>query len=301
MNQVGELCALLAAFVWSFSVILFKRSEVISPLGLNLFKNIVAIAILVLLLPILGVSVSWDRPSAEWLSLIASGVLGIGLADTLFFMALRRLGPALLAVVECVYTPLMVVLAMLFLGERAGLGFAIGASLVVSGVLLSNVEPGAVSAARSPSERRDRGLGMLYGLLAIGCLAGGIFLVRPLLAVGNVFEISLVRLCAGVLGQLVWIAGHPRPGEAFLPFRPSPAWRTLIPASVLSSTVAMVLWLLGFKYAEASVAVVLNQMSTFFTLGLARVMLGEPLGRGRILGASFAALGALMVLLGRPG
>jgi len=78
---------------------------------------------------------------------------------------------------------------------------------------------------------------------------------------------------------------------------PSRVWRTLVPASVLGSYVAMLLWLGGFKWASASTASVLNQLSTVFTIVLAWIFLGERLSLRRALGAALAVAGALLVLL----
>ena len=109
-------------------------------------------------------------------------------------------------------------------------------------------------------------------------------------------DVTLVRLVAGVSSQLVWIALVPSERSAFAAFRPSAAWRTLVPASVLSAYVSMLLWLGGFKWASASTAAVLNQMSTVFTIVLARLVLGEPLTRRRALGGLMAVSGAVIVL-----
>ena len=48
--MLGEACALGAALCWSVSLILFKSSDEVSPLAMNLFKNVVAIALLTLTL-----------------------------------------------------------------------------------------------------------------------------------------------------------------------------------------------------------------------------------------------------------
>jgi drug/metabolite transporter (DMT)-like permease len=58
----------------------------------------------------------------------------------------------------------------------------------------------------------------------------------------------------------------------------------------------MLLWLGGFKWALASTASVLNQLSSVFTIVLARVFLAEPLSRRRAVGGAVAVAGALGVL-----
>lgn len=294
--MLGELCALGAAVVWAGSLILFKRTEGYTPLAQNLFKNVLSVALLVVTLPILGVQIAWDRSAGEWAALALSGLLGIAIADTLFLAALRRMGPGLYAIVECVYTPTVVLLSALYLSEPITPRFVAGGLLVVGGVALANLEPQVLESAIEAAARKERRLGVVYGLLGTFALAVGIVLAKPALVEGALPEVVMVRLVAGVVGLLVVSLHDPR--SAFLPFVPSRQWITLVPAAVLSSYVAMLLWLAGFKFAGVSVATVLNQTSTVWTLLFARVFLGEPLTPRRVLGALAAVAGVVWILIG---
>ena len=292
---LGEALALGAAMSWAIAVILFKRSEAVTPQGLNLFKNVVAIALLGVTLPLLGQGLQWQRPALDWGRLALSGVLGIAVADTLFFMALRRLGAGRLAIVECVYAPCVVTLAVLVLGERPGPGFAAGAVLVVAGIAIVSTERMAIVAAGRELERRDRFLGTAFGILGVLSMAVGVMLAKPIVERDPLAEVTLVRLLAGVAGQAVWIL-LASDRSALRVFRPAPVWRTLLPAAVLGSYVSMLMWLGGFKWADASVAAVLNQMTAVFILVLGRVALGETLSVRRATGAAVAIAGAILVV-----
>ena len=52
-----------------------------------------------------------------------------------------------------------------------------------------------------------------------------------------------------------------------------------------------------FKWADASVAAVLNQMATVFTPLLAWLVLREPLTRRRVLGIGVALIGVVAILV----
>ena len=164
--MLGEVLALCSAFTWASAVILFKRSEAVSPLGLNLFKNSVSFTLLVPTLLVLGQTIDWQRPGEEWLRLALSGVVGIAVSDTLFFAALRRLGPGTLAVVDCSYAPFIVTLAVLFLGESTGAGFLLGAALVVGGILTVTTER-APGQPLTVANARPSGwwMGVVFGVL----------------------------------------------------------------------------------------------------------------------------------------
>ncbi len=87
--------------------------------------------------------------------------------------------------------------------------------------------------------------------------------------------------------------------EAGIAFRPSIAWKTLVPGAIVGTYLSLVFWLGGFKWADASVAAVLNQMATIYILVLARLVLGETIVPRQVLGAGFAVAGALVIMLTR--
>lgn len=287
----GEAMALGSALCWAVAVILFRRSPALSPFAINLFKNVFALLLFGLTLLVTGGGLG-ERPPGEWAQLGLSGVLGIAVADTLFFAALQRLGPARLAIVECAYAPSVVLLSVLFLSEPLGLSLALGAALVAAGVAVGSLE-------RAPQGEVDR-RGVALGVTAILSLGAGVLLAKPVLAHSGLVEVTTVRLLAGVGGQLLYAAFHRRPRQDFAAFWQRETWSTLIPASILSTWLAMLLWLGGFKYTAVSVAAVLNQTTTAWVLVLARVVLGEALTPRRLGGAALAVSGALLILLTRP-
>jgi drug/metabolite transporter (DMT)-like permease len=79
--------------------------------------------------------------------------------------------------------------------------------------------------------------------------------------------------------------------------RPGPRWTYALPASVLVGYVSMTTWLGGFKFTEASVAAILNQLSTIFLFVLAAAFLKEPLTPRRSLAVVMAVAGAALVAL----
>lgn len=290
---IGEACALLAALTWAMAVVLFRRSERVDAQGLNLFKNVVAALLLAATLPVLGLGVDWARSGEDWLRLVVSGVLGLALADTLVFVALRRLGPALLATVDTAYAPTIVLLSVLILNEPLPVGLVAGGTLVLAGVLLATTER---RTALAGALRREVQLGVAAGVAGIVLMALGVVIVKPVLERGELVEVTLVRLVAGVSIQMLWMSMVPSGRSALQAFRPSVTWKTLIPASLLGSYVAMLFWLGGFKWANASIAAVLNQMSTVFIIILSRVVLKEKVSARRAAGAAVALVGACLVL-----
>jgi len=295
--MLGEACALLSGLAWSASLILFRRVEGISAVGLNVFKNVGATALMGVTLLLLGHSLSPDRTLAHWLTLALSGLLGITVADYLFFKALGTLGPARLAVVECTYAPAVIIMAALVLNESVPPTLALGGGLVAAGMLV--VTTGAHPPSTRAAEERPW-LGALYGASALLIMALAIVIARPVFRAepdASLVEISFVRLVAGTVGQFALILPSATLRRELGVLRPGPHWKLLVPATILGAWLSALLWLGGFFYAAAGTAAVLNQTTTVFTLLLARAFLAEPLTPRRMLGVALGVTGAWVVLV----
>jgi drug/metabolite transporter (DMT)-like permease len=290
MQMIGILCSTGAAFFWAAAVIMFKKSgETFSPMALNLFKGVVTLVLLIPTLWIVGVPLFPVRPVNDWMLLGISGLLGITLADTFFFMALKRLGASRWAVVDCLYLPFIILISAFILNESIGLKGMIGALLVIAAI-------GAdASSGSSPTmARKDFWPGLIYGVLAVVMIAGSVVMVKPLLEKTGFLWASFVRLLAGVAGLMALAMIHSERRVILGVFLPSSAWKTALPASIVGNYMAMLAWLAGFKYTLVSVAAILNQLSTIFTFILAAVFLKEPVTLPRMIAIVMAVCGALL-------
>lgn len=290
MQVIGILCSTGAAFFWAAAVIMFKKSgETFSPMALNLFKGVVTLFLLVPTLWFAGVPLFPVRPANDWVLFFISGLLGITLADTFFFMALKRLGASRWAVVDCLYLPCIILLSALFLNESIGLKGLLGALLVISAIGAD-----ACSGSSAVMSRDDFWAGLVFGVLAVVLIAGSVVMVKPLLEQTSVLWASFVRLLAGVAGLIVIAVIHPERRVILGSLLPSSAWKIALPASIVGNYMAMLAWLAGFKYTLVSVAAILNQLSTIFTFILAAVFLKEPVTLPRMIAIVMAVAGALL-------
>ena len=78
-------------------------------------------------------------------------------------------------------------------------------------------------------------------------------------------------------------------------FKPQPAWRVAVPATVLATYVSMLLWLGGMKYGTVSRAALLNQTGAIVLMVMSRAM-GERIPRRRGIGAALAVAGVAIVV-----
>jgi drug/metabolite transporter (DMT)-like permease len=290
--RLGEILALGSAVAWAVAVILFRISgRKVSPIGLNLFKNVFAFLLFLVLLPILGRPLFPAASPGDCALLLASGFLGIAVSDTLFLTALNTLGASLLAIVDCTYTPFIVVLSYFYLGERLN-------AWQLAGVLIIAAAIGLL-AWKSPEEngripRKDLARGIFLGVMAMLTVAVGIVMIKPMLARTDVLWATTMRIVGGILGLVMVLPFHPRRREILKPLAVVSNWKALIPASFFGSFLSLFFWVAGMKYTLATVAAVLNQMNVIFIFILAAVFLKEKATPWKIFAVAAAFLGAFL-------
>lgn len=291
---IGEAMALGSAAAWAVGVILARQLGAhLPPLALNLLKNGLVLAVLAPV-AVLVYAGAWPvLPARDVAIVLASGIIGIALADTLYFRALNELGAGRMGVIGNLYSPLVLVLGFVFLDERLGGAQWLGFALVAMGVLLVSRPPGEW---RTHPQHTARGV--LLGLLAIALMAVAIVMVKRTLETQPLLWVTLLRLVGAVAG-LVLLAALPamRKRMHFVP-RDVP-WHRLVLAALIGQGLSMVLWLGGYKYTSASVAAILNECASVFLVMLAALWLREPLGRRAFTGVLLTFTGIACMLLGR--
>lgn len=294
-TYLGQVLSLGTAIVWASAVILFKRSgERVHPTGLNLFKNMLAVALFLPTIYLLGGRLfSAGYSSSDYTIMLVSGALGIGVADTLFFIALNRLGAGLNAVVDCLYSPFTIGLSMIFLGERLTALQIVGVMLIVSAVLTASYEPGA-----DKVERNRRLTGLLLGGLSMALMAIGIVMAKPVLEKTSLLWSTEIRLIGGVVVLWVVLLLTPSRGRILRSIAAPDRWKQTLLGSFLGAYLAMILWLGGMKYTQASVSAALNQTSNIFIYIFAAIFLHETITARKTLGIVLGVVGTLLVSFG---
>lgn len=294
VSHLGEIFAFSTAIVWAFAVILFKKSgETVHPLALNLFKNLLAMILLLPTMWLWGETIFLQVSSRDYLILIISGALGIGIADTMFFKSLNLLGAGMTAIVDCLYSPFIIVMSMLFLRESLTPVQFIGVSIIISAVLtVSNTK------GRGGLSRHNLVWGIFWGVLAMASMAVGVVLFKPLLDRLPLLWVTEVRLFGGTLMVGLILLFSPSRRTIVSSINSVRSWYYTISGSLIGAYLAMILWLAGMKLTQASIAAALNQTSNIFIFIFAAILLKEEINFQRVLAIILAVLGAFMVTFG---
>lgn len=293
---IGEIYALGCAVVWACAVMFFKRlGASLPPFELNLFKNTLGslgFVVVIGVLLALG-TIDWpDWNARHILALSLSGVLGVTLADSMMLRSLNLLGAGRMAVVDCLYTPCMILGSFLFIAEPITIWHGIGAVFVLSGVLIAAFEAG------SSISIRDRNEGVFLGATSMLIMAFSITAVRPLMDEMPLLFFVEIRLVAAVIAGVVYLMIRRRMRATVRLFqRRDLPWLELLTGSFLGAFLGMALWIAGFKYTNTSTAAILNQSSLIFILILAAMFLGEKMTPRKLAGAAIAFAGICITSL----
>lgn len=284
---MGIFLAISCAFLWSVSLILLKiAGDHIHPIILNLGKNVLGLILLVPTAFIVEGALP-DISFNSYLMLFMSGFFGIGIADALVLKSLESLAASKVAILECLYTPFVTILAFTFLGETLNINHGVGGVLILSALLLT--------IPRSAEGERSSWFGIMYMAAGLFTMAVGIILIKPLFATIPLFWIIALRMAAGVVSSILILKVLRNPWQHMRSLLMTQKKAIVVMGFILSSYVSISLWVAGYKYLPASVASVLNQTSTIFTVILASIILREPFEKKKVIAAMLATLGVIFI------
>lgn len=296
--HAGEVYSLASAVLWATSVILFKLSgDKVQPVPLNLYKNIVGLTLLLVTMCLIGKDFSPDtNTNLDWAILFVSGILGIGIADTLFFISLNNLGAGRFAIVDCLYSPFILLCSFVYLSEPIGPNMLTGLGLLISAILIGTWHRSSRSNA-APIEGKGIKVGVFLGILATFLMAVGLVMIKPVLNRSDPFWATMVRLLGGLSLLLIQGAFPRYRKEVIRILKPGPIWKIIFPAAVVGSYLAMFFWIAGMTYTYTTEASILNQTSVIFVIILATIILKEPLTMRKSIALFLGTAGALLAVL----
>jgi len=287
----GELFSLSAAATWAVGVIIYRRLGArIGPLQLNLLKNLLVLG---MILPIAAFidATGWATIDAhEGAIVILSGALGIGLADTLYFRALNELGAARTGIIGNLYSPFVIGLSFMFLGERLGAQQLAGFALVATGVFV--IGTGNTTADDDRAHLRA----IWTGVASIALMAMSVVMVKRILEIHSVWWISTLRVAAGAGALILMLAAMGQLRGVFRAGTSGGDFGLLALGAFVGQLLSMVLWLAGYKYTTASVAAILNETASAFIVLFAWFFLREEISRRKLIGLLLTMVGVAVML-----
>jgi len=284
---LGGVAALSSAFCWAVAAVLFQQlGQQISAVALNLFKGIVAIVCIGLVLLPVGIA---DVSKDAFLLLAASGLVGICLGDTLYFMTINRLGSRLTLLIGSLIPVATALIAITVLGETISLSAGIGLVLTIIGVTYVLWERNVIKA-----EFTQWRAGLVFGLLFVLANALGIIFTKVGVQDIPALDATFIRTLWAIVGLTFWGLISRSLFSWVKPLHDRRLRNRLLLASIIGAFLGTWLSVAALKYTHTAVAVTLNSTSPLFVLPLAMVILKEHITWRAVSGAFVAIMGIAM-------
>lgn len=291
---LGEICALSSAVLWAFAIVLFKKSgEHVHPIALNGFKVVLALVLYVPTIYATGGTLFEPFTAREYVLFAASGAVGMAVGDTLLFQSLNMIGASASALVSTLYSPFMIALSFVWLGETLTAVQFLGVALILAGVLET-----ARTREHAKVGARRRVAGVLIGAGGLLAMAIGVVMVKHLLDRAPLLWAIEIRQVGGVVALGVYLVLHRDRARILRSLWTRGSRTYTVTSSLIGGYAALMLWLGGMKFTKVSVAAALNQTNMIFVLLFAVWILHERISPLRVAAIFVAFVGALLVTFG---
>jgi drug/metabolite transporter (DMT)-like permease len=283
----GHLAALGCAATWAIATLLYgKAAQTVDARALNLWKCALSAALLGVTalalddVPHLSTRDAW--------ALAASAVLGLLLADTAYFVALREIGPARGVLFVSLVPVTTALLAVPALDEPLTLRMAAGMLVTITGVTI------VVRSRVSSTAQGRTWVGVVAGIIYCVTQAGANVLTKGTDPSHSPLALSVTRLAIGalLLGAILGVTAKGRANVRAL----GPVMKPATIATVVGTYGGLVLGTYALRTVSAGVATTLIATTPLFALVLTRVFTGETPPPRSLVGAVLALLGVALLV-----
>ena len=291
-HVLGAISALTSALMWAIAAILFSQlGKQLNAKALNLGKGIIALVCLSIVLLPTGFS---EFQINSFFFLALSGLLGIAIGDTLYFLTLQRLGAKLTLLVGTLIPVVTGISAIILFSETPSILSVSGLIVTVFGVsyvLWQKVEEKKVNKVWLS--------GLFIAFFYIMTESGGILLTKMGLDNYTSLEATFIRQAWGIAGLFFWGLVVGNLISDFKPLRHNPKLLGLFAVtSFIGAFLGTWFSILALELTFASVAVALNSTSPLFVLPIAYWFLKEKLTPRSVYGAIIAVFGVILYFTG---
>lgn len=302
-----ELSGLLAALCWTITSLMAPK--LIAEFGtfrLNTVRISMA-SIMLLVIAALGQTFEASLWQYKW-QLIASGLIGIFIGDTLLFSSVYRLGPRRAGVLFATNAPMSIMIAWLIFDETLTHTELLGCALVTSGAMIAILygkRKNLLSNTKGASLEETKGalwVGVLIALTAALSQVIGAILSKPaLLAGADPIAVSALRVTVAGISLLIAYGLYYRkkndpklaPLTAISPYS---YFRVFI-IGFIGMVVGMSVLVWGIGKGNVGIVTTLSATVPVLILPIIWITTGQRPAIGAWIGAFFVVIGAGLIVL----
>ncbi|RKY91107.1 MAG: hypothetical protein DRQ01_08220 [Ignavibacteriae bacterium] len=295
MLYLGELSALITAFLWSGTSFAFSNAaKRIGSLQLNVNRIILATIFLFFIIIIANFNYDLNVEQIKYLAL--SGFVGLVLGDSFLFKSFQLIGARLGMLLMALVPAFSSILALVFLEEHLSLISVTGMTITLFGISIVILERSKGSESIFKTNR----LGIFYGVLGALGQASGLVLAKFAFEAGNIngFVATFVRLLSAVViifPLALLFRRYKNPIKVYTKDTKA-LWATLV-GTILGPVLGITGSLIAIANAQIGIASTLMSTMPIIMLPIVRYYYKEKLTWKAILGALVAVVGVAILFL----
>ncbi len=295
MLYIGELSALLTAFLWSGSSFAFTAAaERLNSLQLNINRIFIAAVFLYATILLSGIQFSISTSQVFYLGV--SGFIGLVFGDTFLFKAYQHVGARISMLLMALSPAMSAVLAYLFLKEDLSLWAIIGILITMSGIALVILERNEIPSSKYKISKA----GIFFGLMGALGQSGGLIFAKIAFNSGEIngFVATFVRIVAAFLVMLplaIVVRRFKNPFKFYA--KDLNALTSTIAGTIFGPYLGITFSLIAIEYTKVGIASTLMSMMPIIMLPIVRYYYKEKLSWRAIIGAIVAVVGVSILFL----
>lgn len=296
--MIGELAALGASLSWAIAPILYRKALLSTkPLSANIVRCATNAAVMIAALLLFGLAGTLAAlPMKTLFLVIASGVIGLGVGDTLYMIGLKYVGISRAVPLAATYPLFSLIWATFLLGQSISIFEVLGALIIIFGIWL-------LSRERCREETCAKGKLLFIGLAAslVTAVIWSVSItmmniaVSGLTSLGANYAIITLRIASVALFFML-LAPFLDRDHGFIKMK-----RSIVIALCVGGLVANgVGWLLlnySFQNTSLTRAVPISSTSTLFASIVGFMLFREKMTTRAVLGAIAIVAGICVIFI----
>ncbi len=296
--MIGEFAALGAAISWTVSALLYRKAlSETKPVSANIVRLTLTSAVLLAFLVATGMlGVLASLPTNVVVLAGVSGIIGLGLGDTLYMISLKMIGVARAVPVTCTYPLFNLLWVALLAGEPITWSVALGAVVIVLGIWLLSLE-GEKDTLDAQKKVLGRGLAVALAtalLWSVSIAMMGLA-VKETPNLGDAFAINTIRILTIAVSFAISAPIVDR-GLGFLKMRRRTVV-TLIAGGIVALGLGWFLLSISFIDTLQSRAVPISSATPLFSTLAGILLLHEKVNVKNVMGSIMIVAGVFIIFL----
>jgi len=295
MPFLGEISALLTAFLWSGTSVAFSgAASRIGSVQLNINRLFVAAAFLLLTIPLTGASINLSWAQIAYLAI--SGIIGLVIGDSFLFRAYQFIGPRHAMLLMSLSPAMTAIMAYFVLGEVVELLGIIGMLITIGGIALVVAEKNEIPTAKYKIDKT----GVFFGVMGALGQAAGLVFAKFAFNIGEIngFVATFIRIFSSVIvffPLLLFSGNYKNPVRLY---KADPKALTMtITGSILGPYLGITCSLIAVAYTKVGIAATLMATVPIIMLPVAFFYQKEKLSWRSVAGAFLAVAGVAILFL----